>query len=144
MTDPWNNATVAALVGTLVSAVTSLIVSICVTRDAAKQTRRESLASRALEVLEDLECEAHAYWRSSGQNPATEQRIKGLYDRLVVRVDAALCHRQSELGMANGLLDTLFDAATGGSFEQASRRRDLARVVQVRQVSGQLRGKLRV
>ncbi len=115
------------IVSALVGSVSGGLVSYFIARKALRDGRQELNASAALEALESSLVEARAYWRTSGQHPDLERRIKGQIDALSFRLRRAF-PSDADCNEFVRLVNSFDECATGGTFEQLSRRRDPARL----------------
>jgi hypothetical protein len=92
--------------------------------------------------LDDLQVQGVSYWKSSGLLPEAEQALISRIEMLDLAVQSFCRTRKVELKSYAENIDTLDEIATGGGFQTAGRRRDLARVVRLRDESQKLKDAL--
>lgn len=128
--DLSQNATISAIAGAISGGLISFIV--------AKLTETGIARKRLVDALDDAVEEtvvvASAYWRTGGQDVAEERRIKSLFDRIDVKLRAIqdFDHQVDTIMDLTAPFDRLEEVVTGGLFESARRRRDVARIASLK------------
>lgn len=125
----WSNATVAGIIGALAGAVFGSASAWFVARVEGKKQRRLARIDAISSQARELHALARGYWRSSGQDPAKESRMKELNDQLAIEIDSietlGFLSRSRE---AQRVASEIYELTTGGNFESKKRVPDASRV----------------
>lgn len=137
MADISDNATLSAVAGALSGGV----VSVFVARISAPYVEREAIVRGLNDLLDDLVIEAASYWRSVGLDAPAEKRLKYQMERVDLKIQSLQRRDHHSRGTIalNELFDRLDEAVTGGAFETATRRRDVARIGRIKELGVALR-----
>ena len=126
----WANATVSALAGAAGGGLISFVIALV----SESRNRYFVKADNVLALIEEVKVDACMYWRRAGTDAALETRIKVHLERVDLRLQGIARSGKARKNRAaiQRYLDELTEAATGGSFEESARRKDLYRVDRVK------------
>ena len=126
----------------VVGAISGGGVSWLITHLSEKKQGRLSSYSQIESHLDSLQVQGVAYWKSSGMLPESEAALISRLEMLDLAVQSFCRVKNVNLDSYSKSLDELGEIATGGDFQTANRRRDLSRVVRLREESQRLKNSL--
>jgi hypothetical protein len=92
--------------------------------------------------LDGLQVQGVAYWKASGMLPEAESALISRLEMLDLAVQSFCRTRKEALDSYSERMDALDEIATGGEFQTVGRRRDLTRVVRLREESQKFKDEL--
>lgn len=120
----------SGVVGALSGAVAGSLASWATSIHLYKKAHRQRQLDQVEAATDALKRVTGAYWRSSGRDLVAEEMIKSAIDELMTKVDRLLKAGLIEQGCADrskGVLNDLWETATGGDFETSTRRANVTR-----------------
>lgn len=123
----WDGS-MAALIG----AISGGVVSWAVTHHAGKSQRRWVAYERIESLVDRIQIDALSYWRSEGLNGQVEILLIQQLEHLDLSIQGFNRLPGKEIRNSEALIDALTECVTGGNFQTASRRRDMARLQGIR------------
>lgn len=127
-TDSWDGL-YAALAGAVSGGGVSWLISLVTEKKQSRLSAYRQVESH----LDDLQVRGVAYWKSSGLLPEAEASIISRLEMLDLAVQAFCRTRKEKLDSYSKNMDILDEITTGGGFQTVGRRRDMSRVVRLRE-----------
>ena len=117
-------------------------VSWLITQASEKKQGRLAAYLQIESHLDDLQVQAVAYWKACGLMPEAEAALISRLEMLDLAVQSFCRLMKKRLDSYSSNIDALDELATGGDFQTATRRRELARVVRLREESQKFKDEL--